>query len=185
MQKCLVLTHNCWSVASKYAPWLPLKTWQMILGLLVNGKSSWVKVSRTKFWMGIKACNPFFNLTYLAWRALRQILDISCDFQIRGTLPNITMYLYLDLTDYGFLSGSLPHNPAKSASTQHLRSNVPSGFMSRPLFGSHAKYLTIDLIAFACDTFGPAVNHATWLTANVMSGLVLFDTYNNIPTTLA
>ena len=112
------------------------------------------------------------------------ISDMSCDFHTNGVPPNSITCPHLDFTDCGELGGSLPNNPAKSASTQHAKLQLLFTANTSPLSIVPFENCMIDLMAPACDTFGSAVNLATQLTANAVSGLVLFETCDNIPTTL-
>ena len=64
---------------------------------------------------------------------LKQILEISCDFQTKGAPPKVIACPCRDFTAFTLPLGSCLQVPAKSASAHTFKSNVPSCFIVTPL----------------------------------------------------
>ena len=89
--KYLVLGDNFWLVARRKAPWLSSKTVQWISGISSLGSSRKTRRSVTVFRIGIKALRQLTRPTYSACKVLKQISEMSWDFQTRGTPPKVIM----------------------------------------------------------------------------------------------
>ena len=84
--------------------------------------------------MGTIACMELERFNHSAWVVLRQILEISCDFQTNGAPPKVVTNPHCDFTASALPLGSCPCVLAKSASTHTFKSNTPSWFIATPLF---------------------------------------------------
>ena len=78
--------------------------------------------------MGVNDQRELDRLAHSAWVMLKQILEINCDFETKGTPPKATTHLHRDLTAFAHPLGSCPNNPAKSTSAHAFGQNVPSFF---------------------------------------------------------
>ena len=164
---------------------MSLKTLHDILGFFFEVSFCCLRVSLIGLHVGINAQRELNGPACSAWTAPKEISETNCDFQTKGTPPNVTRHPHLNFTAIAFPLDSCLNVPEKSASVHTFRSNVPSCFTMSPLSAMSTRQQMMHLTALACDSPGHAVCQAACLAANVMSGLMLFDTHNNIPTMLA
>ena len=108
--------------------------------------------------MGVNARTELDGPTHSAQVVIKQILEISCDFQTKGAPPKVMTCLCCDLTAFALPLGSCPNAPAKSASAQTLKSNVLSCLIVTPLLTVPAGLPMMHLTALVCDSFGCVVH---------------------------
>ena len=89
--------------------------------------------------MSVNARAELDRPTHSAWVVLKQILEISCDFQTKGTSPKAMTHPHLDMTAFALPLGSCLNVPVKSASAHTFKLNVPSCFMMIPLLAVPAR----------------------------------------------
>ena len=111
--------------------------------------------------MGIGAHTELERPTCSAWVVLKQISEISCDFQTEGAPPKVITCPCHDFTAFASPLGSCPQVPAKFESAHAFKLNVPLCFIITPLLMVPAGQQMMHSMALACDSFGHAVHCVT------------------------
>ena len=83
--------------------------------------------------MSVNARAELDRPTHSAWVVLKQILEISRDFQTKGTSPKAMTHPHLDMTAFALPLGSCLNVPVKSASAHTFKLKVLSHFAMTPL----------------------------------------------------
>ena len=107
--------------------------------------------------MGIGAHAELERPTHSAWVALKQISEISRDFQTEGAPLKVIACPHRDFTAFAPPLGSCLCVLAKSASAHTFRSNGLLCFIVAPLLIVPARWRMTHLMALVCDSFGHAV----------------------------
>ena len=83
--------------------------------------------------MGVNDCTGVDGPMHSARVVLKQILEISRDFQTKGAPPKVMTCLHCDLTAFALTLGHCPNVHAKSAFAGTFKSNVLTCFIMTPL----------------------------------------------------